>query len=139
MEIAARSHPDGYRTAEAERDFARFAEPGTSRVDRNRVRADVGRFKRTVTNAREYSHRFVAHRADSDETVPLTFGDLDAAIDLAGFMLRRYTVLLKAELLAQLEPAIDGDWMGPMRQPLFRADQRPPRPEVMPDVPGFYG
>lgn len=126
------------RVADTRSPFGCFAEPGTERVDTRRVRADVGRFNQVVGNAREYSHKFVAHRVDSNERVPLTFDDLDAAIDLAGFMLRRYTMLLTTELLAWLEPAIDGDWLGPLRQPLFSADYRPPEPQVLPEVLGFY-
>jgi hypothetical protein len=136
--IAARSGSDERYIADAKRGFVGFAEPGTEHVDARRIRADVGRFKQIVGNAREYSHKFVAHRIDSDEKVPLTFGELDAAIDLAGLLLRRYTMLLTAALLASLEPAIDGDWLGPLRRPLVQVDHWPPRPQVMPAVAGFY-
>jgi hypothetical protein len=128
-----------FRRSDPAADFIRYASPGTDHVDASRVRADLGRFKNAAKKARTYADKFIAHRDDTDEPVPpVTFGELDMAIDLAGFMFQRYSLLLRATSYAFLEPAIEGDWIGPFRRPLFSAYYRPPESVTVNDPPAFY-
>lgn len=49
-----------------------------------------------------------------------TFGDLNNAVDEIGELVRKYASLLNAEILWQLEPAIQYDWKAPFRQAWIR-------------------
>jgi hypothetical protein len=69
-----------------------------------------------------YVNQVVAHTQEIPSHQVPTFSELNAAIDSIGDLVKKYASLLKAELLWQLEPVIQGDWKAPFRQPWIRAE-----------------
>jgi hypothetical protein len=63
-----------------------------------------------------YANEAVAHLADERRHDAPTFADLNAAIDSIGALMQRYSLLLKAHSVVDLEPAIQHDWKAPFRQ-----------------------
>jgi hypothetical protein len=122
----------------AAEEFSVWTDPGSDYVSATRVRADADHFIRTARNANQFANKVIAHRHDGEIKLPLTWGEIDAAIDEAGLLLRRYTALIKSAHLALLEPVLSGDWLGPLRSPLFDRDRSSPvRGEILPPVRGW--
>lgn len=67
--------------------------------------------------AERYATEVVAHTANRQTHSIPTFADLNGAIDQIGTLVTKYSSLLDAAIVRQLEPAIQGDWKAPFRQP----------------------
>lgn len=108
---------DPFLEAEAHRNFDRFA----GGRDRDRiavavVRADLGKLEAAGAVVERYANEAVAHMAVDQTRTVLTYAELNAAIDQIGDLVKKYASLLKATILAELEPVIQYDWKAPFRQ-----------------------
>ena len=78
-----------------------------------------------VARWRVYVNEYVAHRAEIQAAEIPTFADLHGAMDAVGEIVGKYASLLKAEMLAELTPQIQEDWLAPFRQPWLVEDDGP--------------
>jgi hypothetical protein len=125
------------RLAEIAKTFEPFANPATGLVDKQRVKANHRRFKLVAENGRTYATTLIAHRLETAVPISMTYNELDAAIDMAGLLLRRYTTLITGATVGHLEPYIPPTLPAPFRRPLFDTDYRFPDREILGEVCGF--
>ncbi len=125
-----RKGPDPQLEADAHENFDRFA-GGRDRdhVDAAGVRADIERLEAAGSVVEKYAHEAVAHTAAEQTHEVPTFDELNRAIDQIGELAQKYASLLKAVMIARLEPVIQYDWKAPFRQPWIppEADDQPGR------------
>jgi hypothetical protein len=108
---------------EANANFDRFASSrAPDRIDVTGVEADIAQLDQIGEVVMRYVDEAIAHTARRPTHSPPSYGDLNAAIDTIGQLVTKYGSLLKAEILHQLEPVIQGDWKAPFRQPWIAAD-----------------
>lgn len=112
---------DRFFIAQGNRNFDRFAKAsGDDTVDRDAVNADINAVNGIVSKVEKYVDENVAHRSARPTVAIPTFGELHDAIDVIGEVAQKYGSLLKAEMLAELEPVIQDDWLAPFRVPWLR-------------------
>ncbi len=103
---------------EAHANFDKFAGNRTAdMVDVGAVRADIAELFAIGEVVKRYVDKNIAHTALQPIDYLVTYAELNAAMDQIGELVKRYASLLKAEILWQLEPVIQGDWKAPFRQP----------------------
>jgi hypothetical protein len=122
--MSSRDDEQYWRERDAIQFKERWCKADTDHIDKGGVRGDREEFARLASNVKEFADNAVAHRHDGVFESEMTYGDLDAAIDYAGLLLRRYEEVLNASHLALLEPAIQGDWRLPFRQVLMPPEAR---------------
>lgn len=96
--------------------FTEWAGEGGDHVDPARVSSDFDSLYRRCETVKRYVDTRLAHaepRRPSDS--PITFNDLDGAIDAFGELIRTYTALLTAVDRAYIEPVPQYDWCAPFR------------------------
>lgn len=99
----------------ANRNFDRFSTEAA--LDPAVPSADLAELESVAEIMRRYVNKAVAHLdQDGLDELP-TYSDLNAAIDLIGELLRKYTSLLEATIIGELEPVIQYDWKAPFRHP----------------------
>lgn len=109
---------DRFFQAEGHRNYDRFvSEANPDRIDADAVAADIDGVNAVVERVERYVNDHVAHRAAEQTTDIPTFAELHEAIDVIGAVVQKYASLLKAEILAELEPVIQYDWLAPFRRP----------------------
>ena len=113
---------DGGLLDAANATFARYADADGDNVDPTLVRADLHRWKATSGVIKKVVDKTIAHRADLPPSAAptATFGELDAAIDMVGEFISKYTLLFEAASIAKIEPTVQSDWRAPLRTGLFR-------------------
>lgn len=102
--------------------FDRYADGDGQNLDPIRIRADLESWKQSAGVLKKTVDKKIAHLADipPDKPIPTaTYDDLDAAIDAVGELVKKYSLLFTAGSIAQMEPAIQGDWKRPFRSALF--------------------
>jgi AbiU2 len=87
------------------------------------VRADIEELQAAGAVAERYAHEVVAHTAITPTHEIPTYADLNDAIDQIGALVKKYSSLLEASIVAQLEPEILGDWRAPFRQPWIAPEE----------------
>jgi hypothetical protein len=105
-------------TKEAQTNFDKFAvNRNADRIDVRAVRRDMARLDAVGAVVKGHVDENVAHTALQPVSSLVTYADLNASMDEIGYLVKKYTSLLKAEIIWQLEPVIQGDWRAPFRQP----------------------
>jgi hypothetical protein len=89
---------------------------GASPLDRNVPRDDLNSLLVDTGGVKIYVDKYVAHRADK-QPPPITFTELNAAIDAIGRAFQRYYLLLKAAGRSPISPVVLGDQMASFRVP----------------------
>jgi hypothetical protein len=80
-------------------------------------RADLADLTGAAASVKAFVDESIAH-SDKRPSSPLpTFAELDAALDLIGELLSKYTLLLTAAGLVDVVPTIQTDWEAVFRQP----------------------
>lgn len=100
-----------------ERDFNKFAGPTSPRISKSRILSDRRKLRRAAARVRHYVNKRLAHRALRGYRGPATFEDLNAAIDVLGRLLQRYSLLLNQAGMISIEPVIQGNWEAIFRVP----------------------
>jgi hypothetical protein len=106
----------------ADREFDRYVGAGAPHVDPKDVQRDLDDLKRRTEELERYGTKRVAHL---DETGPKnvpTMGELEAAIDLLGALLRKYMLIVRA--ISYHEPEWAYDWKAIFREPWIPPDAR---------------
>jgi hypothetical protein len=102
----------------AHKQFDDLAGPGETTVPAASIQADVDRLEDVGGHIGQYASRVIAHLDRRKvEHVP-KFDDLDAALDLLGDIVKKCYWLVRADGLAAVAPAVQGDWTAPFREPL---------------------
>jgi hypothetical protein len=101
--------------ATASRDFDTLAGEGADYFPAEVARADLEQLGETATPIRRYVNKVIAHYAQKQPAELPTYDDLNAAIDLLGELLRKYTLLLQAADRAEITPVFQYDWLAPFR------------------------
>ena len=77
-----------------DRDFARFAGPGSKHVDAGTVAADISQLQSRCKAAEDYVDKRIAHWHKSPPKMPLTVTAVDAALDTLVALATKYYLLL---------------------------------------------
>lgn len=108
---------DRFFKAEGHRNYDRFSMPASpNRLHQAAVADDIAAVDTSVERVQHYVNDHVAHRAAQQTTEIPTFAELHEAIDAVSEVVQKYASLLKAEILAELEPVIQYDWLAPFRR-----------------------
>lgn len=93
--------------------FNAWAEPGTDHVDPATVLGDLDGMRGQI---RRYVDKRIAHAEKRrPKDVPVTFDDLDRAIDALGETFRKYSTLVRAVDRVDMVPVPQYDWVAPFR------------------------
>ena len=80
--------------------FDEFAEPSAAFIDPRRVQADMDRLEAALAKAETYTNKVIAHRDDvrgaATAPAPITWGELDNALNTVGAVHRKYFKLRHA-------------------------------------------
>lgn len=78
--------------------FDDFAGPGKAFIDARLVEEDIARLEAALEKAETYTNKVIAHRDDIRNTAPapITWGDLDSALNTVGEIHRKYFKLRHA-------------------------------------------
>lgn len=115
--------------------FGRFAQPGAAFIDASLVRQDIDDLRAVVADVNAFTTKVLAHRDDrigrcAPSLPPITWADLDAAIDAVGTIHKKYYSLrYPGEALGSLTPLKTREWTR-----LFDAAWMPPAFEVPSDL-----
>lgn len=95
--------------------FNVFAAPGAPFVNSTLIKADLDRLADVSAKAATYATRILAHRTDFNESrprpLPVTWGELDAAIDTIGELFSKYYRLRWPSMsLASVTPDVPLGW-----------------------------
>jgi hypothetical protein len=101
------------------RSFDRFSNGGDI-LDKSVIEADVRALITAIEPVKRHVDHAIAHTARAGERATPTYADLNAAIDLIGELVRKYTSFLEAKTIYQMEPIIQDDWEAVFRQPWLR-------------------
>lgn len=94
---------------DANRNFDRFS-GGADRIASKIARADLAKLLGTGEVVKRHVDEAIAHtRLVPTATVP-TYADLNAVIDFAADLVKKYASLLEAVMLFQFEPVIQQNW-----------------------------
>lgn len=95
--------------------FDRIAGVGESRIPVEAPRAALQDVAEAASPLKEYVDRVVAHSdRRRPRTIP-TFGELDHAIDVVGFVFTEWSQWLTANVRWEMEPVFQYDWKAPFR------------------------
>jgi hypothetical protein len=108
--------------------YAEFADASGDHLDRARVRGDLDTLETATASVKAYANKRIAHldyKADLS-ALPLTFGDLDNAIDAVGALMRKYYGLRHpGESLAFVTPWLGEPWLIAFKHAWWTPDFRP--------------
>ena len=96
--------------ARANTAFDKHAGAGAAHVDVATVRADVDKLRSLAQRCEEYADRLVAHRDKRGVRDPLTYKELNEAIDFMESLLQKYYLLLRGDSLASVSPKFLNPW-----------------------------
>jgi hypothetical protein len=125
---------DAWELAQLNTAFDIFAEPGQPFIDAARVRQDIAALDAVIDRVNAYTNKAIAHRDDNPGEVPtrlpVTWGELDAAIDGVGNIYKKYYRLRHAgESLGILTPLKPPGWIQ-----MFKTAWMPPGFDVPHDL-----
>jgi len=128
-QVRQRDHAgwDSWALAELDSAFNRFADPAAPYIDSARVRQDIDELQAVIERVNKYTSTAIAHRDDHDVTKgvppqPVTWADLDGAVDAVGLTYRKYYRLRHpGESLGGLTPLASPGWVQ-----MFAAAWMPP-------------
>jgi len=101
-------------------EFAKYFGGATRKhLDRQVVVGDLARLGNVAQRIKVFADKYVAHYdRDREPSTDLPAShELDTAIDVLGELLKKYTLLLKAQDLARVDPIPQYDWLAPFRVP----------------------
>ena len=84
--------------------------------------ADLADLKLKTDAVTRYVDQNIAHSDAKPRSHIPTFADLDAAVDLLGYLFRKYGNLLTAAMYPSLVPVHQEDWLGIFREPWIRSE-----------------
>jgi hypothetical protein len=132
---------DGPELRELDGMFGRFAQPGAAFIDPALVTQDIVALRAIIVGVNAFTTKILAHRDDSvgrsaPSLPPITWADLDAAIDAVGTIHKKYySLCYPGEALGSLTPLktrertrlFDTAWMPPgfVAPHEFEFDPRP--------------
>ena len=102
------------------RDYEELWSDGIGNLDLDKVYRDKAELNRIAGKVIDFADRSVAHVVDGRPHFPLTFAELDAAIDGASEVFQRYTGLVTTTYYAHT-PVVQEDWMSTFYRPIFPA------------------
>lgn len=120
--LAATQHPEDWAHQERAERFEEVRAVDGEWVDPSRITAIRERLERDTQLLLEYANRVIAH-PDQRGATSITWADVDQTIDDVARGLRAFGDLFR-DAHFETEVAINSDWKGTFRQPLF-----PPFPE----------
>jgi hypothetical protein len=104
----------------AQREFDSYVGSGAQHVDPRAVQGDLDALRKLTDDVERYGTKQVAHLDETGpKTVP-TMGELEAAIDLLGALLKKYMLLIRA--ISYHEPEWTYDWKAIFREPWIPPD-----------------
>jgi hypothetical protein len=109
--------PDAWELAERDRAFGIFAAPGAQFIDAARVKHDLDALEDVIRQVNAYTSSNIAHRDDTmgrsrPAVLPVTWGQLDAALDVVGSIHMKYFRLRHpGESLGRLPPLVSPGWV----------------------------
>lgn len=105
----------------ANRAFDKFCDtPGGDCLGARSLQRDRQALAAMTEQVVAYANEVVAHSQAVPSYGPVTYRDLDRAVQQLGEMLKRYYLLITQNSLLTAAPTIPGDWMGPFRGPLVQ-------------------
>ncbi len=96
--------------SQANANYDRFAGEGKDTIDPARTNEDVERLATIATPVRGFVNTVVAHTDQRERSTTPTYEELNAAIDEIGELLKKYSSLLKATIVATVTPVHQQDW-----------------------------
>lgn len=118
QQIRQRGHQDRdqWELAELDAAFDIFAASGQPFIDAARVREDISALEVVISRVNAYTTKTIAHRDDNPHQVPgtppVTWDQLDAALDAVGDIYKKYYRLRHpGEALGALTPLKSPDWI----------------------------
>jgi AbiU2 len=99
-----------FKTADANRNYDRFAGAGNDSIDPKLTMEDRDRLQGLGEPITAYVNKRIAHRDEKNLPAAPTYGELNAAVDELGELLKRYVSLLQAVGLPELVPVHQEDW-----------------------------
>ena len=100
-----------------------FGGRGIDHVDPNAVLKDLDALEAASETVRRYVDRHVAHHdRDPAKGLPMTFAELNVAIDAIGDMFTRYAGLLTASHWVTLVPVVQYNWLAVFLEPWIKDD-----------------
>jgi hypothetical protein len=93
-----------------------------STSDSDGVEADLETLAATAERVSDHVNRHVAHNDRRPLANPLTFDEVNAAIDGISELFQKYTLLLTNSTYAFLVPAFQYDWLAVFREPWIKED-----------------
>jgi hypothetical protein len=120
------SHYDSIARREAEQVWAeRFGGSVGVHVDPDLVRADLDELRRGTARTKDLVDRHLAHTDKKPLANPLTFAELNDAIDAINAQFEKYVLLLTVSGYATLIPEPQNDWLAIFRQPWIKEEDGP--------------
>jgi hypothetical protein len=107
---------DGPELRELDGMFGRFAQPGAAFIDPALVTQDIAALRAIIVDVNAFTTKVLAHRDDSvgrsePSLPPITWADLDAAIDAVGTIHKKYySLCYPGEALGSLTPLKTREW-----------------------------
>lgn len=96
---------------------------GIDHVDPDAVVKDLDALKAASEKVRRYVDRHVAHHdRDPAKGLPMTFAELNVAIDAIGDIFTRYASLLTASHWVTLVPVVQYNWLAVFLEPWIKDD-----------------
>jgi hypothetical protein len=119
QQIRQRGHGqwDAWELAELDAGFNIFASPGDLFIDAARVREDLATLRVLIDRVNAYTNKAIAHRDDdirggAPSLSPVTWAELDAALDAVGGIHKKYYRLRHpGEALGGLTPLVSPGWV----------------------------
>jgi hypothetical protein len=98
------------KTAEANRNYDKFAGAGNDVIDPKLTVQDRERLEALAEPVTVFVNKRVAHRDEKNLPAAPSYGQLDGAIDELGELLKKYVSLLEAAWLHEIAPVHQEDW-----------------------------
>jgi hypothetical protein len=98
------------RTAEANKNYDKFAGPGDDQIAPERTLEDRERLEHLAEPVTVFVNKRVAHSDEENLPAAPTYGELDAAVDELGELLKKYVSLLEAAWLVEVAPVHQEPW-----------------------------
>jgi hypothetical protein len=108
----------------ADKDFNKFAAPGSPHIDPTLVRADLNRLLDASKRCEDFADKRVAHRDKRELDELPNFNEVDACIALLDELYVRYFMLFHAKQMDSLLPTLQYDWKEIFRVPWIFQDKK---------------
>jgi len=110
VRFGAMSGPEEHWQQRAHQTYDKFAGRGADAISADRYQADLDELQTLTAPIKKYVDRVVAHTDQRELTELPTYEDLNAALELLGWMLNKYMVLLKDTSVPSADPVHQADW-----------------------------